>query len=349
MQSRRDDSHSFSSGYGSSSSGSVKGGDQGGGRRHFGTHDDRGCSGGGGGGRHGGDGGGRPGGGGGGRHAEFEDKDGWTFVGRTYAWDPAGGWHTNRSSKGPKGKHEESGDFPRHAIPKLSFPKFEGTNPRIWIDKCINYFKIFKVPSCMWATAASLHMEGNAAKWLQVYKQQHGLGKWKVFVAAVERKFGAYDYRRHMHDFLHLRQKGTVEEYAEEFESARYHLAMHNEHLDETMFVSHFVEGLKDDIRGTVLSHVPEIVDLTRRCSPPVAKGGVTYPSQSSRSPSPALPSSAEDSVRLVSSFTLMLSLSCSPFFFDSLSRRQEADPGVWARLLLAAGGDSSSREVWPT
>jgi len=28
----------------------------------------------------------------------------------------------------------------RHAIPKLAFPKFEGDNPLIWKDKCLNLF-----------------------------------------------------------------------------------------------------------------------------------------------------------------------------------------------------------------
>ncbi|KAK3124731.1 hypothetical protein QOZ80_7BG0591530 [Eleusine coracana subsp. coracana] len=146
-------------------------------------------------------------------------------------------------------------------MPKIAFPKFDGIHPRIWIDKCLDYFELFKVPRCLWATAASLHMEGNAATCFQVYTQQHGLSDWKVFVRAVEDKFGAYDYRRHIHDLLALRQKGSVDEYVAEFEAARYQVAMHNEHLDETYFVSHFVDGLKDEIRGTVLTHVPETVD----------------------------------------------------------------------------------------
>ncbi|KAK3151850.1 hypothetical protein QOZ80_3AG0251460 [Eleusine coracana subsp. coracana] len=143
-------------------------------------------------------------------------------------------------------------------MPKIAFSKFEGIHPRIWIDKCVDYFELFKVPRCMWATAASLHMEGNAATWLQVYKQQHGLSDWEVFARAVENKFDAYDYRQHIHDLLSFKQKGSVDEYVAEFDAARYQVAMHK---DETLFVSHFVDGLKDEIRGTVLPHVPETVD----------------------------------------------------------------------------------------
>jgi hypothetical protein len=71
---------------------------------------------------------------------------------------------------------EENMPFHHAALPKMSFPKFNGANPRIWIDKCSYYFTIFNVPECMWPTATSLHMEGNAAKWLQVHKMKGGLG-----------------------------------------------------------------------------------------------------------------------------------------------------------------------------
>jgi hypothetical protein len=48
----------------------------------------------------------------------------------------------------------------------------------------------------MGTTTASLHMDDNATKWLQVYKLKVGLGDWNIFVRAVEEKFGAYDYRK---------------------------------------------------------------------------------------------------------------------------------------------------------
>uniref|UniRef100_A0A0A8XZM8 Retrotransposon gag domain-containing protein n=1 Tax=Arundo donax TaxID=35708 RepID=A0A0A8XZM8_ARUDO len=113
----------------------------------------------------------------------------------------------------------------------------------------------------MWVTAASLHMEGNAACWLQVYKLQHGLGSWEQFMQAVEEKFGADDYRKSMAALLSLKQTGSVEEYAKAFEQIRYQVSMHNIGFDETFFVSHFVRGLKEDIRGSVQSQVPLIVD----------------------------------------------------------------------------------------
>lgn len=64
-------------------------------------------------------------------------------------------------------KHQnEGGGFSRLVVPKLSCPRFEGSNPRIWKDKCIDYFRICNVPDSMWPLVASLHMDGVASGWV---------------------------------------------------------------------------------------------------------------------------------------------------------------------------------------
>jgi hypothetical protein len=72
-----------------------------------------------------------------------------------------------------------SGKFSmKSMVPKMSFPKFDGTDPCIWKDKCQDYFTMFNIPAGIWTTMASLNMEDKAARWLKVYKLQHGLGDW---------------------------------------------------------------------------------------------------------------------------------------------------------------------------
>lgn len=90
-------------------------------------------------------------------------------------------------------------------IPKLQFPVFHGENPTIWLDKCLDYFQFYKVKEGLWVTAASMHMEGNAARWWQVYKLKDGLGSWEKFARAVQEKFGVYEYPKAMYNLLHLR------------------------------------------------------------------------------------------------------------------------------------------------
>jgi hypothetical protein len=43
------------------------------------------------------------------------------------------------------------------------------------------------------------------------------LDSWSEFVAAIEKKIGALDYRRAIQDLLVVRQEGTVEEYTRNF------------------------------------------------------------------------------------------------------------------------------------
>lgn len=93
----------------------------------------------------------------------------------------------------------------RHHLPKMNFPVFDGSNPKIWIDKCRDYFTIFNIPSVLWVSAASMNFDGNASKWLQAYKPKHELGNWEQFTAAVEEKFGTYDYRQAMTTLMGLK------------------------------------------------------------------------------------------------------------------------------------------------
>jgi hypothetical protein len=73
---------------------------------------------------------------------------------------------------------ENIGDEGHQSFPKWNFPKFDCANPSIWIDKCHNYFHLYNVCQFMWVTAASMHMEGNAAKWFQMYKLRHRRVFW---------------------------------------------------------------------------------------------------------------------------------------------------------------------------
>lgn len=72
-----------------------------------------------------------------------------------------------------KSDHHKHDSMPHHALPKMHFLKFYSTQRKIWIDNSTNYFAIYYVPSSVWLSSASMHLEENAAKWWQAYKQQH--------------------------------------------------------------------------------------------------------------------------------------------------------------------------------
>lgn len=161
----------------------------------------------------------------------------------------------------PYKDHQSSRNF----IPKLSCPRFDGQNPCIWKEKCQDYFQLLNVPESMWATVASLHMDGNAEKWAQIYKLKQGLGTWTQFMKAVQHKFGAFDYQHAIEELLELQQTGTVEEYVTAFEALQYQISMHDQGMGDTYFISQFVKGLKADIRYGVQGKAPDTMEKAVR------------------------------------------------------------------------------------
>jgi hypothetical protein len=146
-------------------------------------------------------------------------------------------------------------------MPKMPFPRFDGVHPRIWRDKCHDYFRAFSISPMLWLTTVTLHMDGNVAIWLQSYKQRHTLGQWPQFIAAVEAEFGADDQRQSLKSLLNLTQHGSVDEYYREFQTLRYQVSMYNPNYDENFFISQFIKGLKAEIREAVESHIPDTLE----------------------------------------------------------------------------------------
>jgi hypothetical protein len=101
-------------------------------------------------------------------------------------------------------------------------------------------------------------MEGNAAIWLQAFRQRHDLGQWPQFITAVEAEFGANDQRQSTKALLNLKQQGTVDEYYREFQELVYLITMYNPHYDEHFFVTQLINGLKTELRSMVEAQVPD-------------------------------------------------------------------------------------------
>lgn len=166
--------------------------------------------------------------------------------------------HTKHHKSVPKQEKKDS--INKHAMPKMNFPTFDGTNPRVWLDNCLNYFEIYQLPEGMWITAAVLHLQDNAAKWHQAYKQKNTFKNWQQFSEIVEQEFGADDFRTAITDLLELRQIGSLEEYTTKFQALQYDVTMHNPHYDAGFFAHKYIMGLKDDLRGIVEAQMPNTV-----------------------------------------------------------------------------------------
>lgn len=96
-------------------------------------------------------------------------------------------------------------DQKRQGMPKMNFPRFDGLDARIWLDKCFEYFTMFEIPVSLRVLAASLHMVGPAAHWYLSYKHTVGFQSWDKFAHAVEKEFEVDTHRAKTMELINLR------------------------------------------------------------------------------------------------------------------------------------------------
>jgi hypothetical protein len=70
--------------------------------------------------------------------------------------------------RGALPNQDQGGRELQQHVPKMLFPKFGGKEPAIWLNRCEDYFNMYQVPGAMKVATASMNMEGNAARWLQI-------------------------------------------------------------------------------------------------------------------------------------------------------------------------------------
>jgi hypothetical protein len=145
-------------------------------------------------------------------------------------------------------------------MPKMDFPRFDGTDPRIWIDKCIAYFALYQIPLAFKVPAASIHMSGSATHWFQTYKQSPGFQQWEHFVQSVVSEFAIDTHRSKTMELLNLKQTGTVEDYRHAFDYLVYHIKLYDSSLSNTMLTTQFIMGHKEDLRFPVEMQLPDTV-----------------------------------------------------------------------------------------
>ena len=157
------------------------------------------------------------------------------------------------------GLHDDSGSR-RPWLPKMEFPRFDGTDARIWIDKCTAYFAMFQIPEGFRVTAATMYLDGRAAHWFQAYKDSYGVLSWDQFQSAVLAEFDVTTHRDKITELLTLKQFATVAEYKQSFEQLVYSIRLYDKTISEPFLISQFVLGLKEELRAAVEIQLPDTV-----------------------------------------------------------------------------------------
>jgi len=97
--------------------------------------------------------------------------------------------------------------------PKMDFPKFDGSNPRLWKDKCELFFEVYGVSESLKTRFAALNFTGAAESWLQTFERRGRVASWEELHKAVCDHFDKDHYALHMRQLDSLRQTASVEEY----------------------------------------------------------------------------------------------------------------------------------------
>ncbi|XP_056690117.1 uncharacterized protein [Spinacia oleracea] len=154
--------------------------------------------------------------------------------------------------------------------PKLSFPKFDGSNPRIWVKKCCKYFDLCKIAQDQRVDLASLNMIEKAEGWVMNYLsvRKHMMVEWNDFVVDLYARFRDNSALNVVETFNKLHQVSTLEEYIDEFENLRSIMLMNNHVLPDAYMLESFIGGLKPAVKPFVKAFKPatiaEAIDLAR-------------------------------------------------------------------------------------
>jgi len=146
-------------------------------------------------------------------------------------------------------------------IPHADFPKFDGSNPKIWVKKCESYFDVYYVPTEYWVKLATMNFGGSTAFWMQSKEADLRKCTWEDLCKAVTGRFERDQYNHIIRKFFHVKQSGSVVEYIEAFDELVHQLLAYDPCFSPTVITSRFVDGLKLSIKAVVLLHRPKDLD----------------------------------------------------------------------------------------
>ena len=126
------------------------------------------------------------------------------------------------------------------------FPRFDGSDVRIWLDGCEAYFSLYEIPEFFRVTSATLHMCGDAANWFHAYKLTHQWPNWHEFRSAMMSEFDVNVHRHKMKELTMLKQSGSVAEYKREFTQLIFQLLLYENTVSDTFLITRFVLGLRE-------------------------------------------------------------------------------------------------------
>jgi len=107
-----------------------------------------------------------------------------------------------------------------------------------------------------------MNLSGRASHWYQAHKDTYGVQSWEQFEQSVLSEFEVNTHRDKMMELLTLKQVDSVADYKKQFEQLVYHIKLFDKTVSETLLVSQFVLGLKDELRPAVEMQLPDTMTI---------------------------------------------------------------------------------------
>ncbi|KAL8496188.1 hypothetical protein ACS0TY_020047 [Phlomoides rotata] len=155
---------------------------------------------------------------------------------------------------------EQIGQVVHSPLPKLDFPRFDGSNLRGWILKCNSYFKLVPVSSDSHkVTLASMHFDDKAALWYQNYSQKNIELSWAQFVEVLFARFEDIRESKVIDGFNKLKQTGSYADYVDKFEELKACMLLINgEEFSEKYFVASLISSLHKELQSSIAMFEPK-------------------------------------------------------------------------------------------
>jgi hypothetical protein len=145
--------------------------------------------------------------------------------------------------------------------PRVELPRFDGTNPRLWQDRCEDYFQFWDTPKHMWTQYASARFDGAAARWLEAARRRIPRATWAEFCQHLHTRFGRNQHCSLARRMIQIAQTSSVTEYVERFCELYDQLTAYEVSPDSVHYTTKFIEGLKPVIRMAVAIQQPQDLD----------------------------------------------------------------------------------------
>ncbi|GAU29071.1 hypothetical protein TSUD_278270 [Trifolium subterraneum] len=129
---------------------------------------------------------------------------------------------------------------------KLEIPIFKGDDAFGWLVRIERYFRLNEVRVHEKLDAAVIALEDKALNWFMWWEEQTASRTWDEFKLSLIRRFQPGILQNPLGPLLNLKQKGTVMEFREQFET----LVAPIRREERVMLDSIFLNGLKEEIQA---------------------------------------------------------------------------------------------------